>query len=115
MIKELALNEKGEIVNGVGDTPNQHDILTGTLSDGTAAIGMNCNNWTTSGEETNALVGHFDRQGGGDDGSSWTSAHPSRSCSQEDLVATGGNGLFYCFALDWETVPPPIGGAEGED
>ena len=97
--KELALNEKGETVNGVGDSPNQHDILTGTLADGSSAIGMNCNNWTSNGEG-NAIVGHFDRQGGGDAGSSWNAAHPSRSCSQEDLVATGGNGLFYCFAVD---------------
>ena len=81
-----------------GDDPNRHDILTGTLSDGTAAVGMNCSNWTSAGEGS-ANVGHHDRQGGGDDGASWNAAHPSRGCSQEDLRGSGGDGLFYCFAL----------------
>ena len=98
--KDMALNELGDVVNGVGDSPNRHDILTGTLSDGTAAIGMSCDNWVTNSSESNAQLGHFDRQGGGDAGSSWNAAHPSRGCSQDDLEGTGGAGLFYCFAID---------------
>ena len=97
--KETVLNEKGEVVKGRGDDPNTHDILTGALMDGTAAVDMNCGNWTSSGEEI-ATVGHFDRQGGGDNPTSWNQAHVTRSCSQEDLRATGGDGLFYCFAID---------------
>ena len=97
--KENSLTEKGAVVNGRGDTPNMHDILTGSKLDGTAYVGdgyTNCDNWTGSGEGS-ARVGHHDRQGGGDDPTSWNSAHNSRGCSQENLVATGGNGLFYCF------------------
>jgi hypothetical protein len=98
--KEFALDEKGQPVKGRGDTPNQHDILTGSDSHGRLAPGSamttTCNNWT-SNAAGNALVGHHDRAGGGN--SSWNSAHASRSCSQADLVATGGAGLFYCFAL----------------
>ena len=97
--KESALDERGEMVNGRGDEPNRHDILTGTLSDGTAAVGLNCNNWTSSTDGT-AMVGHHDREGGGESGSSWNSAHESQGCSQEDLRATGGDGLFYCFAIE---------------
>ena len=96
--KEMALDETGAMISGRGDDPNRHDILTGSLPDGTAAVGMNCNNWT-SNSEGNAIVGHHDRQGGGDSGSSWNSAHPSRGCSQEALRGSGGDGLFYCFAL----------------
>jgi hypothetical protein len=91
------VTEKGDRVNGVGDTPNTHDILTGSQPDGRAytdAADHTCKNWTSSGEGT-AQLGHFDRNGGG---ISWNSAHPSRGCSQENLVATGGAGLFYCFA-----------------
>ena len=98
LTKQSVLNEKSEPVNGRGDDPNRHDILTGSLSDGTAAIGQDCNNWTSSTEGT-AMVGHHDREGGGDNGSSWNSAHPSRGCSQEELRASGGDGLFFCFAL----------------
>ena len=98
--KEFALNEKGEMVNGRGDTPNQHDILTGSDSHGRVLLGSaaitTCNNWT-SNAAGNAMVGHHDRSGGGN--SSWNAAHSSRSCSQADLVATGGAGLFYCFAI----------------
>jgi hypothetical protein len=98
--KEFALNEKGELVKGRGDTPNQHDILTGSDSHGRVLLGSaaitTCNNWT-SNATGNAMVGHHDRSGGGN--SSWNAAHSSRSCSQADLVATGGAGLFYCFAL----------------
>ncbi len=92
-----ALTEKGDRVNGVGDTPNTHDILTGSQSDGRAytdAADHTCKNWTSNGEGT-AQLGHSDRNGGG---ISWNSTHPSRGCSQENLVATGGAGLFYCFA-----------------
>ena len=99
--KENSLTEKGAVVNGRGDTPNMHDILTGSKLDGTAYTGegyTNCDNWTGSGEGS-ARVGHHDRQGGGENPTSWNSAHNSRGCSQEDLVATGGNGLFYCFGI----------------
>jgi hypothetical protein len=99
-----ALNERGEKVNsGVkGDTPNMHDILTGTQLDGTAfAAGEDrtCGNWT-SGEAGSAMVGHHDRFTRTTPGGSWNSAHPSRGCSQENLVGSGGAGLFYCFAAN---------------
>ena len=99
--KENSLTEKGAVVNGRGDTPNMHDILTGSQLDGTAYVGdgyTNCDNWTGSGEGS-ARVGHHDRQGGGENPTSWNSAHNSRGCSQENLVATGGNGFFYCFGI----------------
>ena len=99
--KEFALNEKGQPVNGRGDTPNQHDILTGSDSHGRVVLGSaantTCNTWTSNAAGS-ALVGHHDRAGGGN--SSWNAAHGSRSCSQQDLVATGGAGLFYCFAVN---------------
>ncbi|HEX9699814.1 MAG TPA: hypothetical protein VGD06_10175 [Acidobacteriota bacterium] len=94
--KENSLNEKGEMVNGRGDDPNRHDILTGTNLDGTASDAT-CNNWTGSGEGT-ANVGHHDRQGGGANPTSWNFSHASRGCSQEALRGSGGDGLFYCFA-----------------
>ena len=94
--KTSAVNEKGEMVNGRGDSPNQHDILTGSLSDGRAAE-ETCNNWTNSGEGS-TMIGHHDRTGGGN--TSWNSAHQTRGCSQEALVRTGGAGLFYCFAAN---------------
>jgi hypothetical protein len=100
--KETVLNEKGGIVNGRGDTPNQHDILTGSQADGTAfpaGTDATCNNWTGSGEGS-ARVGHFDKVGGGENPTSWNSAHASRGCSQANLVATGGAGLIFCFAID---------------
>jgi hypothetical protein len=104
--KQTALNEKGQPVNGRGDQPNQHDILTGSQPDGTAfAAGEDrtCKNWTSSSEGA-AMVGHHDRQGLRDDepSKSWNSSHPSRGqgggCSQDALRGTGGAGLFYCFA-----------------
>jgi hypothetical protein len=101
LTKETALSEKGEVVKGRGDQPNMHDILTGSNLDGTAyeAEGYtNCDNWTSSGEGS-ARVGHHDRTGGGDHPTSWNSAHNSRGCSQENLQSTGGDGLFYCFAI----------------
>ena len=100
--KENSLTEKGTVVNGRGDNPNQHDILTGTQLDGTAFPGdgdTTCHNWTSSGDGS-AWVGHHDRQGGGPNPTSWSTAHPSRGCSQQNLIGTGGNGYFYCFAAD---------------
>ena len=99
--KENSLTEKGATVNGRGDTPNTHDMLTGSNLDGTlatAAGDTTCGNWTSNKTDGSALLGHFDKQGGGTNPTSWNSAHPSRGCSQENLVATGGAGLFYCFA-----------------
>jgi len=96
--KENSLTEKGDVVNGRGDTPNRHDILTGSNLDGTlAGDALTCNNWTSSGEGS-AQVGHHDRQGGGQNPNSWNSAHASKGCSQENLRGTGGDGLIYCFA-----------------
>jgi hypothetical protein len=100
MQKQTELTEKGTVVNGRGDTPNMHDILTGSNADGTAAAGPGdhtCSNWTSSAETGSANVGHFDRQGGGANPTSWNNAHPSSGCSQAKLVGTGGNGLFFCF------------------
>lgn len=101
IFKGTALDESGNLVNGRGDIPNKHDILTGSMSDGTAFFpreteDRTCNNWTSSGEGS-ASVGHHDRHGGGN--ISWNAAHNSRGCSQEDLTKTGGAGLFMCFAL----------------
>ena len=97
--REFALDEKGQPVKGRGDQPNQHDILTGSDSFGRLPIGSaattTCNNWT-SNSTGSAIVGHHDRSGGGN--SSWNAAHGSRGCGQQDLVASGGAGLFYCFA-----------------
>ena len=99
--KEVSLSEKGEMINGRGDNPNRHDILTGSQTDGSAVTGdpatTTCGNWTSGGEGS-ANVGHHDRQGGGADPTSWNAAHPSKGCSQANLQATGGDGLFYCFA-----------------
>jgi len=99
--KPTALNEKGEEVNGFGDQPNQHDILTGSDSRGMLipgnAANTTCGNWTSNGAGS-TMVGHHDRLGGPN--ASWNSVHASRGCSQEDLVGTGGAGLFYCFAID---------------
>lgn len=98
--KRSALSEKGDTINGRGDAPNRHDILTGSALDGTLAtdtLDTTCRNWTSSDSAGNARVGHFDRQGGGQYPTSWNSAHPSRGCGLPNLQATGGNGLFYCF------------------
>lgn len=101
---EYALNERGERVNSgaSGDSPSMHDILTGSRLDGTAfppGEDRTCSNWTSS-DEGSAMVGHHDRFRFTTPGSPWNMAHSSRSCSQQDLVATGGNGLFYCFAAE---------------
>jgi len=108
LTKQTALSEKGEVINGRGDTPNRHDVLTGSQPDGTAfAVGddRSCKNWTSSTQGA-AMVGHFDRMGLRDDDASksWNSSHPSRGpdggCSQADLKSTGGDGLLYCFAAN---------------
>ena len=99
--KENSLTEKGAMVNGRGDNPNMHDILTGSQANGTAFTdGMDhtCANWTSNAGDGSAQVGHHDRQGGGADPTSWNAAHASRGCGQADLQGTGGNGFFYCFA-----------------
>ena len=108
LTKQTALNEKGEVVNGRGDTPNRHDALTGSQADGTAfAAGEDrtCKNWTSS-TQGSAMLGHIDRIGLRDDDASksWNSSHPSRGndggCSQADFKSTGGDGLMYCFAAN---------------
>jgi hypothetical protein len=100
--KENSLTEKGAVVNGRGDTPNMHDVLTGSTLDGRVQPGdgdSTCSNWTSSAATGSALLGHHDRQGGGANPTSWNSAHASRGCGQDNLRATGGAGLFYCFAV----------------
>ena len=102
--KNTALTEKGDIVNGRGDTPNQHDILTGSQPDGTAiagAVDSTCRNWTWSAEGA-AMVGHHDRTGLDESvpAKSWNSSHQSRGCSQDNLKATGGDARIYCFAAN---------------
>ena len=100
LVKQSALTEKGAMVNGRGDTPTTHDMLTGSQTDGRAytdGADHTCNNWTSETTGT-AQLGHSDRSGGNN--TSWNSAHPSRGCSQDGLVSTGGAGLFYCFAIN---------------
>ena len=108
LTKQTALDEKGQGVNGRGDSPNKHDVLTGSQPDGRAfpaGDDRTCGNWSKSGAGA-AMVGHHDRQGLRDDDASrsWNSSHPSRGpdggCSQADLRTTGGDGLFYCFATN---------------
>ena len=108
LTKQTALSEKGEVINGRGDTPNRHDILTGSQPDGTAFPAdkdMTCKNWTSAADGS-AMVGHADRIGLRDDAASvsWNSSHPSRGagggCTQADLRSTGGDGLMYCFAAN---------------
>jgi len=99
--RTTALTEKNEPVKGAGDKPNEHDILTGSTPDGRAfadAADHTCKNYTSSAADGSAQLGHFDRTGGGN--TSWNSAHPSRGCGQQNLVATGGAGLLYCFAAN---------------
>ena len=105
LTKATALTERGAVVNGRGDTPNMHDILTGSQADGTAFAGtedMTCRNWTHSEADGAAMAGHSDRIGLRDDAASrsWNTSHPSRGCGQANLVSTGGAGLLYCFAAD---------------
>ena len=108
LTKQTALSEKGDVINGRGDTPNRHDVLTGSQADGTAfapETDRTCKNWTSSTQGA-AMLGHSDRQGLRDDDASksWNSSHPSRGpdggCSQNDLKTTGGDGLLYCFAIN---------------
>jgi hypothetical protein len=108
LTKQTALSEKGEVINGRGDTPNRHDVLTGSQPDGTAFAGSDdrtCKNWTSS-TQGSAMLGHADRLGLRDDDASksWNSSHPSRGpdggCSQADFKSTGGDGLLYCFAAN---------------
>lgn len=108
LTKQTALSEKGEPINGRGDQPNRHDVLTGSQADGTAFTGNDdrtCKNWTSS-TQGSAMLGHHDRMGLQDDApsKSWNSSHPSRGqgggCTQADLKSTGGDGLFYCFAVN---------------
>jgi hypothetical protein len=101
---DMVLDETGKTINSraMGDAPNRHDILTGSQLDGTAfAAGkdMTCSNFTNNGEGS-AMLGHSDRFRFTTPGSPWNTAHPSRGCSQENLEASGGAGLFYCFAID---------------
>ena len=105
LTKETALTERGEVMSGRGDNPNNHDILTGSQPDGTAFAGdgdRTCGNWTLGGAEGSAIVGHHDRLGLQDDAParSWNSSHATRGCSLPALRMTGGAGLFYCFAAD---------------
>jgi hypothetical protein len=100
LTKQTAITEKGQLVNGAGDSPNVHDILTGTQLDGNAfpaGQDRTCRNWTSNTGDS-AMVGHHDRMGGG--ATSWNSIHPSKGCSQQNLVSTGGAGLLYCFAVN---------------
>ena len=108
LTKQTALSEKGDVINGRGDTPNRHDVLTGSQPDGTAfapETDRTCKNWTSSTQGA-AMLGHLDRRGLRDDDASksWNSSHPSRGpdggCSQADLKTTGGDGLLYCFAVN---------------
>ena len=95
---DTALDEQGRPINAQG-APNRHDILTGSTPDGRATE-MTCQNWTSSASDQSAMLGHHDRLTFGKPGSPWNSAHASKGCSQENLVATGGAGLIYCFAAD---------------
>ena len=102
--KETALTETGQVVNGAGDKPNTHDMLTGSTPEGRAVSGegdSTCSNWTSS-DAGRTMVGHHDRRGTSPPPTdrSWNSSHPTAGCSQQALVKTGGAGLFYCFAAN---------------
>ncbi len=99
--KTTMLDEKGVMMKGAGDMPNQHDILTGSDSDGRAfpaGFDATCNNWTSNNDMAHAMLGHADRTGGGN--VSWNSVHMSAGCSKESLIRTGGAGHLYCFAIN---------------
>jgi hypothetical protein len=101
LTKETNINEKGGIVNGRGDTPNTHDMLTGSTPDGRVVPGATCNDWTAS-SGSSAMVGHHDRNGTNPDpvaNVSWNSSHKTPGCSTDELARVGGGGLFYCFAV----------------
>ncbi|MDH4276303.1 MAG: hypothetical protein OEW08_14820, partial [Gammaproteobacteria bacterium] len=105
--KVTALDEKGRPVNGRGDNPNKHDILTGSRVDGSAFApappfhDMTCGNWTLEADDGSAMIGHHDRIGPNDSlwATSWNSAHPTRGCSPKGVQSTGGDALLYCFAV----------------
>lgn len=97
--KTASIDETGAVVNGRGDDPNRHDILTGSDSEGMLS-GDACMDWTSASADGSAMVGHHDRTGGGDNPTSWNAAHGSRGCGLDNLRSTGGDGLFYCFATD---------------
>src|SRR5438477_361856 len=91
----------GNLVKGFGDMPNEHDMLTGSDPEGRAwpaGFDTTCNNWTSDGTDHRVMLGHSDRQGGGN--VSWNAAHLSRDCTKAGLIATGGAGHFYCFAIN---------------
>ena len=95
---DTALDEQGRPINAQG-APNRHDMLTGSTTAGVATE-MTCQNWTSAAADQTAMLGHHDRMTFGKPGSPWNAAHASKGCSQANLVATGGAGLFYCFAAD---------------
>ena len=100
--KDSSLDEHGMPINGVGDMPNEHDMMTGSDSDGRAlplgAADTTCNNWTSDQANARTMLGHSDRQGGGN--TSWNAAHMSADCTKAGLIRTGGAGHFYCFATN---------------
>jgi len=100
--RTTVLTEKNAPIKGAGDTPNEHDILTGSRPDGRAftdSADHTCSNYTSGADGQGTVqLGHFDRTGGGN--TSWNSAHGSRGCSQPNLVSTGGAGYLYCFAVN---------------
>ena len=99
--KDTSLDEHGMLINGVGDMPNEHDMMTGSDSDGRSlevSVDSTCNNWTSDGTDHKAMLGHSDRQGG--QNVSWNSAHMSADCTKPGLIRTGGAGHFYCFAIN---------------
>jgi len=122
LTRATGLSESAGVVPARGDEVNKHDILTGSTMDGLASDAegdTTCGNWTSNSEQGSALVGHFDREGGGDNPTSWNQAHASRGCSQDNLVGTGGDGLFYCFAsiddttsVDVDNVIPVVAAAD---
>lgn len=99
LTKATAISELGEVINGRGDRPNRHDILTGSDKDGLATEAT-CANWTSNQRGESAALGHHDRTGGGHSPTHWSTAHNSRGCSQRNLQSSGGDGLYYCFAVD---------------
>lgn len=110
LTKQTILTELGTVVHGRGDSPNTHDILTGSDLQGLmldSDTDTTCDNWTSSSSDGHAQVGHHDRQGGGQNPESWNSAHASRGCGQADLQGTGGNGYFYCFDAGAGGQPAP--------
>jgi hypothetical protein len=99
--KANALDEHGVVIHGVGDMPNEHDMLTGSDSEGRAfpaGLDTTCNNWTSDGADHRAIVGHADRSGGAN--ASWNSAHLTPNCTKQGLIMVGGAGHIYCFAIN---------------